>query len=50
MLQVFFNSVLIYVLLVILMRVVGKRQLGELELSEICDPILIQLRFRVHRL
>ena len=41
MIRVFFNSVLIYVLLVILMRVVGKRQLGELELSELIVTILI---------
>lgn len=41
MIRIFFNSVIIYILLVILMRVIGKRQLGELELSELVVTILI---------
>ena len=41
MIRFFLNAVLIYIGLIILMRIIGKRQLGELELSELVVTILI---------
>ena len=41
MMQIFLNSVVIYAALLLLMRLIGKRQLGELELSELVVTILI---------
>jgi len=41
MLKLFLHSVLIYMSLLLLMRIIGKRQLGELELSELVVTILI---------
>lgn len=41
MIRIFANSILVYVALLLLMRVIGKRQLGELELSELVVTILI---------
>lgn len=41
MLRVFVNTVLVYALLILLMRLIGKRQLGDLELSELIVTILI---------
>lgn len=35
------NAIVVYIVLVLLMRIVGKRQLGELELSELVVTILI---------
>ncbi len=41
MLTVFYNSIIIYFSLVILLRLSGKRQLGELEITELTVTILI---------
>ena len=41
MLIILFRSVFIYTVLLILLRLIGKRQLGELELSELIVTILI---------
>ncbi len=41
MLRCFVNSIAVYLLLVLLMRLVGKRQLGELEVSELIVTFLI---------
>lgn len=41
MLTIFFKSLLVYVVLCIAMRILGKRQLGELEVSELVTTILI---------
>ena len=41
MLTIFIRTVLIYVLLTIIMRVMGKRQLGELDVSELVITILL---------
>lgn len=41
MLKIFLHSVIIYAVLVLLMRIVGKRQLGELELPELIVTFLI---------
>lgn len=41
MLRVFVNTVIVYALLILLMRLIGKRQLGDLELSELIVTILI---------
>ena len=41
MLTVFFNSIILYFSLVILLRLTGKRQLGELEITELIVTILI---------
>lgn len=41
MIRIFLNSVIVYALLILLMRLTGKRQLGELELSELVVTFLI---------
>lgn len=41
MLTVFIRTVIIYFLLVVLMRIMGKRQLGELELSELIVTFML---------
>lgn len=41
MLTVFIRTVIIYFLLVIIMRIMGKRQLGELELSELIVTFML---------
>jgi len=41
MIRSFFNSIVIYAILVLLMRLIGKRQLGELELPELIVTFLI---------
>ncbi len=41
LLKVFMNAVIIYMILLILMRLIGKRQLGDLEVSELIVTILI---------
>ncbi len=41
MLRIFLNSILIYAVLVLLMRLIGKRQLGELELPELIVTFLV---------
>ena len=41
MISVFLKSILVYVILMALMRLIGKRQLGELEPSELVVTILI---------
>lgn len=41
MIRIFLNSVIIYALLILLMRLTGKRQLGELALSELVVTFLI---------
>ena len=41
MVRIFLNSVIIYAILVLLMRLIGKRQLGELELPELIVTFLI---------
>lgn len=41
MLKIFVNTVVIYAALIILLRLTGKRQLGELELSELIVTFLI---------
>jgi uncharacterized membrane protein YcaP (DUF421 family) len=41
MLRVFINTIIVYALLMLLLRLMGKRQLGDLELSELIVTILI---------
>lgn len=41
MIRIFLNSVIVYALLIFLMRLTGKRQLGQLELSELVVTFLI---------
>ena len=41
MVHIFINSIIIYAILVLLMRLIGKRQLGELELPELIVTFLI---------
>ena len=41
MLTIFFRTIIIYILLVGTMRLLGKRQLGELEISELITTILL---------
>lgn len=41
MVRIFVNSIIIYAVLVLLMRLIGKRQLGELELPELIVTFLI---------
>lgn len=41
MLQIFFRSVIIYAVLILLLRLMGKRQLGDMELSELIVTVLI---------
>ncbi|MGM9615362.1 MAG: DUF421 domain-containing protein [Oscillospiraceae bacterium] len=41
MIRTFFTSVIVYALLIFLMRLTGKRQLGQLELSELVVTFLI---------
>jgi uncharacterized membrane protein YcaP (DUF421 family) len=41
MLRVLLNTIIIYALLMLLLRLIGKRQLGDLELSELIVTILI---------
>lgn len=41
MVRIFINSIIIYAALVLLMRLIGKRQLGELELPELIVTFLI---------
>ena len=41
MMRIIFNCIIIYAILVLLMRLIGKRQLGELELPELIVTFLI---------
>lgn len=41
MVAIFFRTVVIYLLLIIVMRLMGKRQIGELEVSELITTILL---------
>ncbi len=41
MLTIFFRTVIIYIFLIIVMRLMGKRQLGELDMSEFVITILL---------
>ena len=41
MLTIFFRTIIIYIILIGTMRILGKRQLGELEISELITTILL---------
>lgn len=41
MLKIFINAVIIYGILILLLRLMGKRQLGDLELSELIVTVLV---------
>ena len=41
MFSIFIRTILIYLILTILLKIMGKRQLGELEVSELVSTLLI---------